>query len=309
MPSIVTVTFSPTIDKSFSVPEMVPDKKLKASMPHLDPGGGGINVARAIKRLGGQATAIFPSGGYTGKQFNHLLEKEGIPSVIIETEQDARENIIVMDLSKNLQYRFGMPGTWLAEGEWKAILQAVENIPDPEFLVCSGSLPPGVPEDIYAQLAAIGKRKGARCIVDTSGRPLQLALEAGPYLIKPNLGELSAYAGKGHLHPKDAKDIALDIISKGQSEVVVVSMGPDGAMLVTASEEMVIPSPRVERKSTVGAGDSMVAGIVFALSKKHTLLDAVRYGVACGTAATMNPGTELCRKEDVERLYPLIQYA
>ncbi len=303
MPSIVTVTFSPSIDKSFTVPEMVPDKKLRCSAPHLDPGGGGINVARAIKILGGEATAVFPSGGYTGKQFDRLLEDEAVPMVIIESKNETRENIVVVDQAKNLQYRFGMPGTELKEGEWKEILHVIESIEDIEFLVCSGSLPPGVPEDIYAQLAAIAKRKGAKCIVDTSGRPLQLAMKAGLYLIKPNIGELSAFAGKDFLNIDDARAIAMEIVVSGQCDVVVVSMGSSGAMLVTKDVVEIYTSPKVERKSTVGAGDSMVAGIIYSLSLNKKLTDAVRYGVACGTAATMNPGTELCRKEDADALF------
>jgi 6-phosphofructokinase 2 len=303
MPQIVTITFSPSIDKSFIVPEMVPDKKLRCSAPILDPGGGGINVARAIKILGGEATAVFPSGGYTGKQFNQLLADEGVPAVIIESKNETRENIVVVDQSRNLQYRFGMPGTELQHEEWKEILQVIDGMTEIEFLVCSGSLPPGVGEDIYAQLATLAKQKGAKCVVDTSGKPLKLAIEAGLYLIKPNLGELSASAGKEYLNINDAKEIALGIVASGRCEVVVVSMGANGAMLVTKDIFEIYDSPRVERKSTVGAGDSMVAGIVYSLSINKSLTDAVRYGVACGTAATMNPGTELCRKEDVEALY------
>ena len=309
MPSIVTVTFSPSIDKSFATPELVPDKKLRCSAPHLDPGGGGINVARAIKILGGEATAVFPSGGYTGKQFNHLLEDEGVPVMIIESTNETRENIVVVDQSKNLQYRFGMPGTELKEDEWKAILHAIDAMDDIEYLVCSGSLPPRVPEDIYAQLAFMAKRKGAKCIVDTTGRPLKLAIEAGLYLIKPNLGELSAFAGKDFLRIEDAKKIAFEIVSSGLCEVIVVSMGAEGAMLVTKDTSEIYSSPKVERKSTVGAGDSMVAGIVYSLSLNKSLLEAVRYGIVCGTAATMNPGTELCRKEDVEALMSKVHSA
>ena len=303
MSSIVTVTFSPSIDKSFTVPEMVPDKKLRCSAPHLDPGGGGINVARAIRILGGDATAVFPSGGYTGKQFNKLLADEGVPSVIIESNNETRENIVVVDQSKNLQYRFGMPGTALREEEWKEILRVIDAMQDIEYLVCSGSLPPGVPEDIYAQLAVMAKHKGARCIVDTPGRALQLAIDAGLYLIKPNIGELSAFAGKDYLSIDDAKAIAKGIVTNGHCEVVVVSMGPAGAMVVTKDETEIFTSPKVDRKSTVGAGDSMVAGIVYSLFQNKTLHEAVRYGIACGTAATMNSGTELCRKEDVEALF------
>ena len=169
MSKIITITFSPCIDKSTSVPFIIPEKKLRCTAPKLEPGGGGINVARAIRKLGGEAIAIFPSGGYTGKFFNHLLENENIASVIIETTNETRENIIVLDESINNQYRFGMPGTELSEHEWKQCLQAVEEINNVEFIIASGSLPPGVPLDIYAQLAKIARYKHTRFIVDTSG--------------------------------------------------------------------------------------------------------------------------------------------
>src|SRR5688572_20349598 len=119
MASIITITFSPCIDKSTSVPSLVPEKKLKCATPKLEPGGGGINVARAIIKLGGNATAVFPSGGYTGKYFNHLMKEEKVPSIIIESANETRENIIVLDESSNSQYRFGMPGTGLKESEWR----------------------------------------------------------------------------------------------------------------------------------------------------------------------------------------------
>ncbi|HEY6063156.1 MAG TPA: 1-phosphofructokinase family hexose kinase [Chitinophagaceae bacterium] len=307
MPSIVTITFSPCIDKSTSIPSLVPGKKLKCAVPKLEPGGGGINVARAVKKLGGEARAIFPSGGYTGKFFNHLLDKENIPSVIIETAQETRENIIILDESTNNQYRFGMPGTVLSEKEWKQCLQAAEEVNDTEFIVASGSLPPGVPLNIYAQLAKIVKNKKARLIVDTSGEALRHAADEGVYLLKPNLGELSALAGKSELQQEEIKTIAQGIIARGNCEVLVVSMGAAGAMLVTNEMAKMITPPPVIRKSTVGAGDSMVAGIVFYLSQGKNLPEAVRYGVACGTAATMNPGTELCSKKDADILYSLIQ--
>ncbi len=306
MPSIITITFSPCIDKSTSIASLVPEKKLKCKPPKLEPGGGGINVARAIKKLGGDATAIFPSGGYTGKYFNHLLEKERVPSLIVETANETRENIIILDESSNNQYRFGMPGKELSEKEWKQCLEKAGQIKDAEFIVASGSLPPGVPLDIYAQLAKIAKSMNAKFVVDTSGEALKQAADEGVYLLKPNFGELSSLAGKKELHPGEVKDIATEIIKKGKCEVMVVSMGASGAMLVTKNmNEMITPPPAI-KKSSVGAGDSMVAGIIFSLSRGKSLPEAVRYGVACGTAATMNPGTELCRKEDADRLYAVI---
>ena len=307
MPSIITITFSPCIDKSTSVSALIPEKKLICATPKQEPGGGGVNIARAIKKLGGEATAIFPSGGYTGKYFNHLLKNENIDAVIIETGNETRENIIVMDEANNNQYRFGMPGTELTESEWKKCLHAVEAIKDAEFIIASGSLPPGVPVNIYAALAKIAKTKKAKFIVDTSGESLKHAVEEGVYMLKPNLGELSLLAGKKEIKPDEVKNIARSIIANGKCEVMVVSMGAVGAMLVTDEIAEIYTPPAVERKSTVGAGDSMVAGIVFYLSLGKSLSQAVQYGVACGTAATLNAGTELCNKKDVDRLYELIQ--
>lgn len=248
------------------------------------------------------ATAIFSSGGYTGKFFNHLLAMENIAAIIIETNNETRENIIILDDSTNNQYRFGMPGTPLSENEWQQFLIAVEAIPAVEFLIASGSLPPGVPLNIYAQLAKIAKKMNAKFIVDTSGEALEQAVAEGVYLFKPNLGELAALAGKPSLIKQEAKDIA-----KGKCEAMVISMGAQGAMLVTDTIAEIITPPVVERKSTVGAGDSMVAGIVFYLSQGKSLQKAVEYGVACGTAATMNTGTELCRKEDADKLVTLLK--
>lgn len=306
MHHIVTITFSPCIDKSSAVPSLVPEKKLICTSPKLDPGGGGINVARAIKKLGGEVTAIFPSGGYTGKFFNHLMEKQNIHSVIIESSQETRENIIVLDESTGNQYRFGFPGTELSENEWKDCIAAVENIEYVEFIVASGSLPPGVPVDVYKHLAKIAKRQNAKFIVDTSGDALKHALEEGVFLIKPNLGELSALLGMSRIETDQVESLAKKIINKYSCEIVVVSLGKEGAILVTKNETHQVKTPEVTRLSTVGAGDSMVAGIVLSISKGWDLKKVLQYGVACGTAATMNPGTELCKKEDADLLYKLM---
>lgn len=304
---VITVTFSPCIDKSTSVPVLIPEKKIKCASPKLEPGGGGINVARAITKLGGNAIAVYPAGGYTGQYFNQLLADEKIPAIIIETKEETRENIIILEQSTNHQYRFGMPGTVLHQSEWQQILDRIEEIENPAFIVASGSLPPGVPVNIFARIAGIAKKKNARFIADTSGKALQEAIAEGVYMIKPNLGELSDLAGQDNLHPDEVPSIARQLIEKGNCEMIIVSMGADGALLVTKDMIQSIRPPVVNIKSTVGAGDSMVAGIVLALSKGKNPEDAARYGVACGTAATMNPGTELCRLKDVEKLYSIIK--
>jgi 6-phosphofructokinase 2 len=307
MSSIITITFSPCIDKSARVNTLVPEKKLTCFDPRLEPGGGGINVARAIHKLGGEATAIYPAGGYTGSFFNHLLQKENIPAIVIDTVNHTRENFMILDELANLQYRFGMPGTLLMPDEWKRILSVIEGMHDVTYIVASGSLPPGVPADIYARIAAIAKNKHARFIVDTSGEALKHAVAEGVFLVKPNLGELSSLINHEHIDVSKVPEIARRFIHRGQCEVMLVSMGSQGAQLVTADQLFHVLPPSAERKSTVGAGDSMLAGVVLKLSENWPLKDALQYGVAAGTAATMNAGTALCTLADTEKLYALIK--
>jgi 6-phosphofructokinase 2 len=309
MSSIITITLNPAIDKSTTIAELVPDKKMKCSNPVFEPGGGGVNVARAIHKLGGTAKAIYLAGGYSGKFFTALLNSEKIEQVVVEIANHTRENLIVLDKKNNQQYRFGMPGPTINEPEWKKLLMEIEKAEDIAYIIASGTVPAGVPADIFARISTIAGKKNAKFIVDTSGEPLQEALNAGVYLVKPNLGELSALVGKEWIDKNQVEMMAKQIIFEKKCEVVIVSMGEAGALLVTEGETATIKPPAVERKSTVGAGDSMVAGIVLSLSKGSSLLKAVQYGVACGTAATMNPGTELCRKEDADKIFAAITSA
>ncbi len=306
MTDIITITFNPCIDKSTSVSALKPEKKLRCTPPVFEPGGGGINVARAIKKLGGEAIAIYPSGGYSGKFLNVLLERENIPVMNIETQQHTRENMIVLDMATNQQYRFGMPGQHLSEDEWQRCLQTIEESLS-KFIVASGSLPPGVPADILARVAKIAKRQKRKLIVDSSGEALRLAVKEGVYLIKPNIGELSNLVGKEELKMNEIEPLAKELILKGNCEIVVVSLGPLGGMLISRDSTYKVEAPIVKKKTTVGAGDSMVAGIVFYISQGRSLQEALQYGVACGTAATLNAGTALCSKVDVDRLYELIK--
>lgn len=307
MSAIVTITFNPCIDKSTTVASIMPDKKLRCAEPKFEPGGGGINVSRAIKKLGGNATAIYPAGGYSGKFLKSLLDNEGVDSIFIETASQTRENLIVVDESTNSQYRFGMPGSMLSEKEWEKCLQAINKRKEIEYIVASGSLPAGAPVDGVAQLAIVAKTINARLIIDTSGEALVHALKEGVYLIKPNLNELSQLTGKTDMDKEQIIAQSRNIINSGSCEIMVVSLGAEGALLINKETAVQFITPVVEQKSTVGAGDSMLAGIVFSLQKNKPIKEAVQYGVACGTAATMNAGTELCRAKDVKQLYPMIQ--
>ncbi len=307
MSRIVTLTFSPCIDKSTTVEFLAPDIKMNCTSVTLEPGGGGINVARALSKLGAKAKAMYISGGCNGKEFEKLMEQENIPSIVIAGVHETRENIIIVDESNGKQYRFGMPMNTLVEKEYIQFLIELKAMDDLSYIIVSGSVPPGVSLTIFAEIAAFAHEVNARLIVDTKGDALKQAVDAGVFLIKPNLGELSALVGKKEIDVDEIKDIARSLIKSGKCEVVVVSMGAEGALLVTSTIVKQIIPPTVERKSTVGAGDSMVAGMVYALHDGSELPQAVQYGVACGTAATLNPGTELCRKEDVVSLLPKVE--
>lgn len=305
--SIITLTFSPCIDKTTSVPDLIPEKKLKCSEPIFDAGGGGINVARAIKKLGGEAIAVYPSGGCTGSLFDQLLARENVPCKIIRTNSETRENFIVVEESSGNQYRFGTPGTFLAEEEWKSCVAAIEEMDHASFIIASGSLPPGVPLDIYKHLSIIAKKKKAKFIVDTSGEALKHAIDEGVFLVKPNLNELGSLTGLPVGGSDQIIAAAHKMLTTYKCEVIVISLGSAGAILVTNDQVEKISAPKIEVKSTVGAGDSMVAGIVHSLTQNKNLLEAVQYGVACGSSATMNPGTELCNKADADKLFEQIR--
>lgn len=307
MEKIVTLTLNPAIDKSTTVKSLVPDKKLKCSQPKYEPGGGGVNVSRAIKKLGGSSSTIYLAGSYNGSFYTELLDKEELNPIVVPIEGNTRKNMIVVDESNNQQYRFNLPGPCIKEEEWQKCLQMIEGLHGVEYIVASGSLPDGVPVDIFAKLAAVSKRINARLILDTSGEPLKNAVDDGVYMIKPNLGELSALYGVEELHQPQAIEAAKTIINNGGTEVMVISMGASGAILVTKDEVLHSPSPTVKKRSTVGAGDSMVAGMVLAMSRGWGWKEVLQYGIATGTATTMNPGTELCKKEDVERLFEMLQ--
>lgn len=302
MEQIVTITLNPTVDKSTRVEKLVAEQKLKCEKPIYEPGGGGINISRALKRLGTASTAIFPAGGRTGELLQELLVKEGIGQEVVQTKNSTRENFIVVESSTNQQYRFGMPGPEMLAEEIAQVIPLVRKM-SPKWIVISGSMPPNFNLDFLGDIASLSRELKARLIVDTSGDALTRAVEEGVYLLKPNLGELSKFVGVESLDSESADEAAKELISKGKCEIVVVSMGSMGAFLVSKDVEEHVSAPAVKKLSTVGAGDSMLAGMIHALADGRDLHEMVRLGVACGTAATMNSGTELFKVGDVEKLY------
>jgi 6-phosphofructokinase 2 len=302
MPAILTVTFNPCLDVNVTVAAMKPEIKMRCENVLVQPGGGGINVARAIRRLGGQAVALLPSGGANGARLKKLLADESVAYIAVDIDGNTRENLIVKDSAAGVQYRLNMPGPILNEKACQALVEAVEIQPELDYLVISGSLAPGMKADIFDQLALVARRHKARLVVDTSGEGLRRALFCGAFLAKLSAHELASMAGRDELDSLDEiQHAARRIVEKG-TRMVVVSLGAGGAFWMTGEQHGLITAPSVKTASTVGAGDSMVAGIIWALAIGRHVPEAVRYGVACGTAATMRAGTNLFRKADADVL-------
>lgn len=304
MKKVVSLTINPAIDVNTSVDNFIAEIKLRCSVPHREPGGGGINVSRAIKKLGGDSVAFYTSGGLTGQMLQDLLDDEDLENMPIQIKDLTRENIIVYEESTTHQYHLCMPGPVLTKSEIKYTLHQITAVdPKPDYIVASGSLPPNTPKNFYAKVAQIGKEMGSKVILDTHGDPLRLALEVGVFLIKPNLNEFSQLAGYEIKAEKQMEEIAKKVIHSDQSEIVVISLGEAGVLWVSNQMCEYIRPPSVIIRSKVGAGDSMTGGIVLKLAQGWAVKDAISYGVAAGTAAVMTPGSELCRLEDTERLY------
>ena len=309
MTDIVTVTINPAIDVSTTVDHVEPTRKLRCKNVRRDPGGGGINAARLVRRLGREVTAIYPEGGSIGRLLTRLVEGQGIASLAIEVAQETREDFTAFDESIGDQYRFVLPGPRLSTNEWHRCLDALDSLPTrPRYVIASGSLPPGVPDDFYAQLTRRAAALGAKLVLDTSGPALAAALRAGGvYLVKPNLGELRGLV-QAPLDDRTARvNACRDIVAAGGAEVVALTLGREGALLVTANGAWHAPAMAVKVASAVGAGDSFLGAMVWSLCEGHPVQQAFRCGVAAGSAALLMPGTELGQADDIRRMLPDVE--
>ncbi len=302
-PDILTLTLNPALDLSTSTDKVMATHKLRCAVAHYHPGGGGINVARVVHRLGSPCLAIYPSGGVSGQRLGQLLDQEQLPHHGWRVAGETRENFSVHESASGHDFRFVLPGPTLSATEWQAGLDHVAGLAaPPAYVVASGSLPPGVPPDFYARLARLAKARGSRMVVDTSGPALEAALAEGVYLFKPSLRELRELTGRPLETAAQQREAAQDIIARGQAGIVALSLGADGAMLVTADKALRAPALQVQVASTIGAGDSFVGGLVWALNCRQGLEDAFRYAMAASAAALLSPGTALCQPADVARL-------
>ncbi|MEX0853017.1 MAG: 1-phosphofructokinase family hexose kinase [Bauldia sp.] len=300
--SIVTLSLNPTIDMAGEADLVRPTHKIRTFAETYDPGGGGVNVARAITELGGEARVVCTAGGFTGAMLDELLGAVPIPRTIVPIAGRTRISLTVFERRSGHEFRFVPSGPEISTGEVEACLQAVRGL-EFKYLVASGSPPRGAADDIFARFADIAAAKNARFILDCSGPGLGVTLERGKvYLVKPSFGELESLVGR-RLDDEGVRQAASDLVKRGRAEVVVVTMGAAGALLVTKDSVRRMWSPKVRSRSAVGAGDSFLGAMTLALSQGRDVDDALIFAIAAGAAAALTPGTKLCRRDDVARMY------
>jgi 6-phosphofructokinase 2 len=303
MTRILTITMNPSIDVSTSVERVIPGHKLRCGPSRRDPGGGGINVARVLKRLEVEPVAFYTAGGERGQMLRGMLAREGIEGASLPISGDTREDFTVDETGTGNEFRFVSAGPELTEHEWRAALAVIADFRRTfAYIVASGSLPPGVPDDFYARVAEIGRALETPVALDASGAALRGALHGGVDILKPSLSELRDVTGLPLADPSACRDACRALIERGHAKTVALTLGSQGAILVTAEEAWRAWPLPILAVSTVGAGDSFLAALIAALALGHPLPKAFRRAVAAGSAALLAPGTQLCRPEDVDEL-------
>jgi len=304
MGPVLTFTLNPTVDLFSEVEAVRPIRKIRTSCDLADPGGGGINVARVVNMLGGKAEAVFLGGGPTGQWLDALLEAEGVPRRMLPIAGDTRVSFSVNEHASGYDYRFVRGGPDIATEEMMPLIE-IAAAKQGGYVVASGSLPASAPADFYARLAHEANRNGARFVLDTSGAALKDTLaEGGVFLAKPSQGEMEELFG-AELDEQGLCEAALSLVRRGQAEMVAVSMGAQGALLASAEGVIRRSAPRVKARSAIGAGDSFLGAMIWALGEGWATEDAFEFAIAAGAAAVLTSGTQLCRKADIEALYPM----
>ncbi|MCP1335392.1 1-phosphofructokinase family hexose kinase [Futiania mangrovi] len=304
MSPIITLTLNPAVDVALTADRLEPDQKIDCRNPVYHPGGGGINVARVVHRLGGATLAWFAGGGPVARLLHGLLDDEGVPSRMHEIAATTRQNISVTESETGNQFRLVLPGAPVEEMEMSMLLDRLCRMKAyGDIVAASGSLPPGAPADTYARVAACVHEQGSRFALDTRGPSLLGALGAPLWLLKTNEREMTE-AGRALHGEDDWRKTARRIVAEGKAEIVMVSLGAGGAAGFTREAEYIVTAPKVEPVSTIGAGDSFMGAALLRFSHGRDLRDALRLGAAAGTAAVLTPATELCRPRDVWEILP-----
>ncbi len=301
---ILTLTLNPALDMATEVSDILPGQKLRCSDPQLDPGGGGLNVSRAIKALGGDSLALVALGGLTGDRLAGLIRAEGVTFLSLLGPGETRQSLTVTESSSGKQFRFMLPGPVWGEAERARVFTLLSATARPGgYSVISGSQPPGVPEDFPAQLAA--SMDASHVVLDTSGPALNSAVRhpiPGLAVLRMDGEEGDELAGRTLETRAETADFAAELVRAGVADRVIIARGADGNVLADKTQRLFSPAPKVRVKSTVGAGDSFVAAFVLALARGQDSANALAMGSAAAAAAVMTDATQLCRAEDVMRL-------
>jgi 6-phosphofructokinase 2 len=303
MKPIVTLTLNPAIDGASEAEAVHPTHKIRTTGDRYDPGGGGVNVARVITELGGAALPVYLAGGVTGDVFDALLAERGLAGRRVPIAGHTRISLAVFERSTGLEYRFVPGGPEVTPGEWVEALNVIDGL-DFDWLVISGSRPPGLPDDCFVTLVRRAADRGARVVLDSSGPALAATLAAGGLaLVKPSLGELRALTGLPLEDADAVAEAARALVDTGRAAIVAVTMGHEGALLASREATLLRRPPPVPVRSATGAGDSFVGAMTLALAEGRPVVQAFLFGMAAGSATVMAPGTDLCRRADVERLH------
>ncbi len=307
MPRILTLSLNPTIDVSSEAEVVRPTHKTRTENEVFEPGGGGINVARVVRELGADTEAVCLAGGASGVLLNELLAQIGLPRRMIPVAGNTRIALMVYERSTGQEYRFIPSGPRIGAGEIAACLAAIREARF-DCLVASGSVPAGCEPDILARVGQIALDHGVPFVLDSSGAGLTETIGRVPIrLVKPSLNEFQAYVGRKLSGPAEVGAAARRLVDEGKAEVIAVTLGMDGAVVASRDGAVRVVAPKVETRSAVGAGDSFVAGMTVALLEGRGIADAALLGTAAGAAAALNPGTGVCARADILRLYAALR--
>ncbi|MDO8670691.1 MAG: 1-phosphofructokinase [Dehalococcoidia bacterium] len=304
---IITLTLNPAMDKTVFLDRLVVGEVNRAKESLIDPGGKGINVSRVIRELGQESLAMGFVSGSVGRFVEHALNDRGIFDDFIHTPGQTRTNIEIVEQGRGVTTNINDTGPTTDPKFVKALRARLHaHLTFGSWLVVAGSVPPGIEPDVYAGFIDFAKKLGANTILDADGTPLVLGVAAGPTMIKPNWRELEALVGRLIADEADVFTAAMNLHERG-IEYVVVSMGKQGSIAICNEGKWKVISPQIKVVSTTGAGDSLVAGIVLSLAGGKPFVEGLRLGTAAGAATALAPGTQLCKKEDVDRLIPQVQ--
>jgi 6-phosphofructokinase 2 len=307
VPRILTLSLNPTIDVSSEADVVRPTHKTRTEHEVFEPGGGGINVARVVRELGAGVEAVCLAGGASGVLLDELLARIDLPRRMIHTGGNTRIALMVFERSTGLEYRFIPSGPHIAASEIEACLAAIRDA-DFDCLVASGSVPAGCEPDILARVGAIAAERGVPFVLDSSNAGLTNTIGRTPiHLVKPSLNEFQAYVGRKLSGAAEVGAAALTLVGEGKADIIAVTLGMDGAVVASREGAMRVVAPKVETRSAVGAGDSFVAGMTVALLDGRSVEDAALFGTAAGAAAALNPGTGVCARADILRLYAALR--